>query len=251
MEPRKYRLRLLDTSLSRTFSLSFQQDGTTAKIPFNVVGSDAGLLTRPVSTNSLDISMGERWEVVFDFASFAGKNITLRNERDVQADEDFIHTNKVMRFVVGSSVSDTSNNGNLPTTLRQVPFPPNPGTIDRFFRFERGNGEWQINGVTFADVNNRILAKPPRGKVEVWQLENNSGGWSHPIHIHLVDFQILSREGDRPVYPYEKEALKDIVLLGEGETVKVVARYSPWDGLYMFHCHNVSFIPHKRLKCSC
>ncbi|KAK3048193.1 hypothetical protein LTS18_012990, partial [Coniosporium uncinatum] len=47
---------------------------------------------------------------------------------------------------------------------------------------------------------------------------------------------ILSRTGGkRGLIPYETNALKDVVLLGEGETVKVIARYSPWDGVYMFH----------------
>ena len=104
----------------------------------------------------------------------------------------------------------------------------------------RRNDEWTINGVTFADVNSRILAKPPRGKVELWQLENSSGGWSHPVHIHLVDFQIVKRtDGKRPVLEYEKVALKDVVLLGVNEKVQVLAKYAPWDGVYMFHCHNL------------
>jgi FtsP/CotA-like multicopper oxidase with cupredoxin domain len=60
------------------------------------------------------------------------------------------------------------------------------------------------------------------------------------VHIHLVDFQILSRSrGKRGVLSYEKEALKDVVLLGENEKVQVIARYAPWDGVYMFHCHNL------------
>jgi bilirubin oxidase len=99
---------------------------------------------------------------------------------------------------------------------------------------------WTVNGKTFADVNNRILAKPQRGAVEIWELENSSGGWSHPVHIHLVDFQILSRTGGkRSVLNYEKEALKDVVLLGVNEKVTVIARYAPYDGVYMFHCHNL------------
>ena len=59
------------------------------------------------------------------------------------------------------------------------------------------------------------------------------------MHIHLVDFQIISREGNRPVLEYEKAALKDVVLLGTNEKVKVLAKYAPWDGVYMFHCHNL------------
>jgi bilirubin oxidase len=87
---------------------------------------------------------------------------------------------------------------------------------------------WTINGVPFSDVKNRILTKPRRGSVELWELENNSGGWSHPVHIHLVDFQIISRSGGRSVQPYEAVALKDVVLLGPNEKVRVLARYAPW-----------------------
>ena len=184
--------------------------------------------------------MAERWEIVVDFSTYSGKNVTMKNARDVQADEDYNSTDKVMRFVVGTSVSDTAGNGALPGSLRTVPFPPKKSGIDRSFKFGRTNGQWTVNGVTFADVNNRILAKPQRGAVEVWELENSSGGWSHPVHIHLVDFQILTRTGGkRSVLNYEKEALKDVVLLGVNEKVTVIARYAPYDGVYMFHCHNL------------
>ncbi|KAF1949470.1 Cupredoxin [Byssothecium circinans] len=237
VEPRKYRLRLLDTSVSRAFILTFETDDGK-KVLFNLIASDAGLMTKPVQTDNLQMSMAERWELIIDFAAYAGKNITVKNARDVQVDEDYNSTNKVMRFVVGNSVSSPANNGNLPGTLRSIAFPTKNG-VDRSFKFERGNGEWQINDVTFADVKNRILAKPQRGATEIWEF-STSGGWSHPIHVHLVDFQVISRTGRRPaVLPYEKEALKDTVLLGRGETVRVIARFEPWDGLYMFHCHNL------------
>ncbi|KAF2187615.1 oxidase cueO precursor [Zopfia rhizophila CBS 207.26] len=252
VEPRKYRLRFLDTSVSRAFKLYFEADGALGKkIPFDVIASDAGLMTKPVQSDNLEISMAERWEVIFDFTQYAGKNVTVRNNRDVQHDEDYNSTDKVMRFVVGKEVKSQQGNGNLPGSLRSVPFPPSKSGVDRSFKFHRSNGEWQVNGVTFADVKNRILAKPPRGQVEIWELENSSGGWSHPIHVHLVDFQILSRSGGkRPVLGYEKEALKDVVLLGEGETARVIARFAPWDGVYMFHCHNLIHEDHDMMAAS-
>ena len=50
----------------------------------------------------------------------------------------------------------------------------------------------------------------------------------------------MSRQGGRGrVEPYERVALKDVVLLGRNEKVRVLARYAPWDGVYMFHCHNL------------
>lgn len=232
VEPRKYRFRFLDASISRAFKLYFEADDGK-KAPFHVIGSDAGLVAKPVQTDNLEISMAERWEIVIDFSAYSGKNVTLKNNRDVQADEDYNSTDKVMRFVVGKVVTSQQGNGALPSSLRVVPFPPTKTGVDRTFRFERSNGEWQVNGVTFADVKNRILAKPQRGQVEIWELVNGGGGWSHPVHIHLIDMQIISRSGSRGVLPYEKEALKDVVLLGTSETVRVIARYAPWDGVYM------------------
>jgi bilirubin oxidase len=100
--------------------------------------------------------------------------------------------------------------------------------------FSNRHGEWTINGVTFGDINNRVLAKPPRGTVELWRLENHGGGWSHPVHVHLVDFKVVARQqGNRPVLPYEAAALQDVVLVGENEVVYVLAQYTPWDGLYV------------------
>ncbi|CAD0100682.1 unnamed protein product [Aureobasidium mustum] len=241
VEPRKYLFRFLDTSVSRSFQLYAEADKKVGtRIPFSVIGSDAGLLASPVSTTQLDISMAERWEVVFDFSSYAGQNITLKNTGNVAADDDFDGTDRVMRFMVGNSVSDNTNNGPLPATLRSVPLPPAKTTVDRSYEFMRSNGEWQVNNVVWSDVQDRVIAKPERGAVERWELVNSAGGWSHPIHIHLIDFQVVSRTGGtRGVLPYEQTALKDVVWLNKNEKVQVLARYGPWDGLYMFHCHNL------------
>jgi len=239
VEPRKYRFRLLDSAISRTFQLYLESVTTKKKVSFQVIASDAGLLSKPVTTDNLYISMAERYEIVVDFSAFKGQSVDMKNMRDVGADEDYNSSDKVMRFNVSSTVTSTANN-NVPATLRTVPFPPSKTTVDKSFRFERSNGEWQINGVTFSDIENRILAKPPRGNLEVWELENSSGGWSHPIHVHLVDFRVISRTGGkRGVQTYEAEALKDVVWLGPNEKVRVLAQYAPWDGVYMFHCHNL------------
>lgn len=174
------------------------------------------------------LAAGERYDLVFDFSTFKGKTIELRNLEDVDdigTDKDYKHTDKVMRFVVGSNLPrpDTSI---VPSQLRQVPFPPATTGVDHHFLFHRTNSEWRINGVGFADVQNRLLANVPLGTVEIWELENSSGGWTHPIHLHLVDFKVLSRTG-RQVEPYESAGLKDVVYLGKGETVRVEAHYAP------------------------
>ncbi|KAK2008435.1 bilirubin oxidase [Colletotrichum eremochloae] len=246
VEPRKYRFRLLDAAISRTFFL-YLEDLQRNRLRFDVISSDAGLLTAPQSVTELYISMAERYEIVVDFSSYKGQNITMRNTRSFAADVDYLHTDKVMRFVVGdNTVSDTSA---VPSALRTVPFPKDKAGIDQHFRFERQGSDWRINGVIFADVNNRVLARPKRGTIEVWELENSSGGWSHPIHIHLVDFRIIKRVNGRGnvVFPYESQGLKDVVWLGPGETVTVEAHYAPWPGVYMFHCHNLIHEDHEMM----
>jgi bilirubin oxidase len=242
VQPRKYRFRFLDASISRSYALYFATSANVdGKLPFQVIASDSGLLESPAQVNQLYISMAERYEIVFDFSSFAGQTIDLRNAPKaggIGVDDDYENTDKVMRFVVSSDPVDDPSS--VPVSLREVPFPSNSTGIDHHFRFHRSNGQWLINGVGFEDVEHRVLANVPRGTVEIWELENSSGGWSHPIHVHLVDFKVLSRTGsDRPVEPYEAQGLKDVVWLGRGETVIVEAHYYPWDGVYMFHCHNL------------
>ena len=146
-----------------------------------------------------------------------------------------------MRFTVGNTVTDNSNNGDVPVQLNNVNFPPTKSTVDHVFNFQHGGDDlWTINGVDFNDVNNRVLARPQQGAVELWELNYASGPGIHPAHIHLVNFQILSRTGgNRPVFPYESAGLKDTVLLAPGESVQVNAIYGPWNGMYMFHCHNL------------
>ena len=120
---------------------------------------------------------------------------------------DYLHTDKVMQFVVGSTVTNNDKNDNLPAKLRDVPFPPAHATVEHQFEFQRQGGEWKVNGVSWADgPEKRILAKPARGAVENWILKNGAGGWTHPVHIHLIDFQIVSRTGGSRggVLPYEK-----------------------------------------------
>ncbi|KAK4545565.1 hypothetical protein LTR36_002915 [Oleoguttula mirabilis] len=241
VEPRKYRLRFVDMSLSRPYNLYFA-DPSGNWIPFQVIASDSGLFGGPVSTNDLTISMGERYEVVIDFSSYAGKNITLGNNMQQTQITEYTNTDKVMRFVVGNTVSDSSNNGAVPSTLNgNIQWPAARTTVDHTFNFQMGGeSTWTINGVDFSDANNRILARPPQGTVELWELHHTGGPAVHPVHIHLVNMQVISRTGgSRGVLPYEAAGLKDVVLLEPGETVRVLAFYGPWNGVYMFHCHNL------------
>jgi FtsP/CotA-like multicopper oxidase with cupredoxin domain len=110
--------------------------------------------------------------------------------------------------------------------------------VTRRFRFERGNGMWQING-KFVDSRR---GSPPRfrvkrNSVERWILQNNSGGWDHPIHIHFEEFQVLNRNGNPP-RPGER-GRKDVAWLQGNEEIAIYFRFRDFAGSYPLHCHNV------------
>jgi spore coat protein A, manganese oxidase len=114
----------------------------------------------------------------------------------------------------------------------------------RRLRLQRAAGHWTINGQTWEDVENSnhqlLLANPRLGDVEIWEIENRGGGWFHPLHIHLVDFKVLSRNGRAP-FPWERGP-KDVVYAGQNELVRVIMKFEHQRGRYMVHCHN---LPHE------
>jgi FtsP/CotA-like multicopper oxidase with cupredoxin domain len=73
---------------------------------------------------------------------------------------------------------------------------------------------------------------------ERWILQNNSGGWQHPIHIHFEEFQLV-RRNDRQIRPGDVEfSRKDVVRLNFNEEVELLFRFRDYRGRYPMHCHN-------------
>jgi FtsP/CotA-like multicopper oxidase with cupredoxin domain len=248
VEPRQYRFRILDAAVSRSFELALSVKGSSTKLPLTVVGTDGGIMEVAQATTSLLIGMAERYEVVIDFAPLAGRTLVLKNLRP-KNNIEYPSTGTVMQFQVGRSVTNRSNNATVPgKTLRPRPYCmglTETGSMpNRTVQFERANGHWTINGKTWADVISSgfeaTIAKPKLGDVEVWTITNPNGGWFHPVHIHLIDFQILSRTGGRRggLRSFERGP-KDVVYVGENETVKIIAKFGPQAGRYMLHCHNL------------
>jgi len=120
--------------------------------------------------------------------------------------------------------------------------------VQRRFAFERSHGAWVINGEFFDE--NRVDARPRAGEPEIWILES-PGGWVHPVHIHLSDFFILSRDGKTP--PPLEQGRKETVLIG-GDVARETRILIKFDDSreafiqaqtartalrYVFHCHNI------------
>ena len=101
-----------------------------------------------------------------------------------------------------------------------------------------GGGDRQINNSNRDVRANNVTV--PLGSTEIWEFVNKSGGWFHPTHIHLVDFKVLTRNG-KPAFPWE-QGPKDVVYVGENESVRVLVQFNQGKGRYMIHCHN---LPHE------
>ena len=129
--------------------------------------------------------------------------------------------------------------------------------VHRTFEFARSNGTdeslWSIKTDGGAGYNmdpRRLTAAPTKdGQVEIWHLEGN-GGWSHPVHVHFEEGQILSRDGKAPP-EWEKWARKDIYRIGRmadsTTSVSLAIRFREFMGTYMEHCHNTQHEDHAML----
>jgi FtsP/CotA-like multicopper oxidase with cupredoxin domain len=234
---RKYRFRVLNGSISRSYKLALSNGAD-----FIMIGTDAGLRSAPATVNNFRLGMAERYEFIIDFSKYAvGTKIVLQN-LGLPNNDNYDGTDQIMRFDVVSAATDDSS---IPATLRTVqPIPESSAVRTREFRYERTNGLWVINGKIW-DIN-RIDANPQLGDVEIWRLYNNAGGWFHPIHIHLVDCQILDRNG-KPPFVYER-GWKDVFYVGENESVRVIGKFGPNTGKYMTHCHNTVHEDHDMMN---
>ncbi len=251
---RKYRFRVLNASTSRTYDLvlSQKENRLTAGERMYIIGSDCGLLEAPVELTSplqtLVIAPAERYEFVIDFSEYdLETNLYLRNPGFINSsniDSD-ARIQTIMRFYVER---DEPDNSSLPDELRKIKrLDPNKAVNTRKFRFERSSTQWLINNKSWN--KNRVDANPQPGDIEIWSLTNN-GGWMHPVHIHFVDWQILDRNGRKPL-AYER-GWKDVFRVDHFETVRVIAEFGRRNGDYlqgkfMMHCHNLVHEDHSMM----
>ena len=255
VQKRRYRFRILDGGPSRFYELFLTNpDNPRQSIPFWAIANDGNLLPRPISLpfsadSSVRIGVAERVDVIIDFKKIArdlgAKRLWLENRLEQvngRAPTDKIlpagqKQNVLVEFrIVGNDVPDHSvDPANPAVRFYDLPTRPTP-RITRTFRFERGNGQWQING-RFMDCDN-IRFTVNRNSAERWILQNNSGGWQHPIHIHLEEFQIVRHNG-KLIQPGDFEfSRKDVVKVAFNDEVELLMRFRDFRGDYPMHCHN-------------
>ncbi|RZU54196.1 FtsP/CotA-like multicopper oxidase with cupredoxin domain [Krasilnikovia cinnamomea] len=216
---RRYRFRILNASNHRTFHL------TLGGAPMTQIGSDGGLLPRPVPLTELALSPAERADVVVDFGGApAGTRFVL----------DSTDLGPILRFDVTRRAHDTSR---VPPVLRTMP-PLAPAVREREIVLDLGPEmrTFTIDGKTFDP--DRVDAVVKRGTTEIWKIRNATtvfGPVDHVFHMHLVQFRVLDRDGAPP--PPGETGYKDTVHIPGGTSVRVQATFTDFVGRYVYHCH--------------
>lgn len=225
----RYRLRILNACNARRFRLRLDPapDGSTD--PFVQIGSDGGLLASPIPHPHLDLASAERQDVVVDFSGYqVGQTVRLVNDFGEGS------TARVMEFRIARTAADESF---VPSELSVIePLDPAEATVERDMVFQSdmidGHHGWTINGEAFSV--DHIHAAPRQGSVEIWNLY---GDFHHPVHLHLVHFQVLGR-GTKGPGRFD-HGWKDTLDLRPAEQARIIARFDGQPGKYVFHCHNL------------
>ncbi|KAF6535158.1 multicopper oxidase family protein [Bacillus sp. EKM208B] len=249
VEPRTYRFRILNASNTRTFSLSLNNGGK-----FIQIGSDGGLLPRSVKTQSISLAPAERYDVLIDFSAFDGEHIILTNGTGCGGDADPDTDANVMQFRVTKPLKgeDTSRKPKYLSTMPNV----TSKRIHNIRTLKLTNTQDKY-GRPVLTLNNKrwhdpVTEAPKLGTTEIWSIINPMGG-THPIHLHLVSFQILDRRpfdlerynkfgdivytGPAVPPPPSEKGWKDTVQAHSGEVIRIAATFAPYSGRYVWHCH--------------
>jgi spore coat protein A len=238
VQPRRYRLRVVNAANGRFYHLRFK-DGR----PFQVIGSDQGLLAAPATMRAIFLAPGERADIVVDFAALRGGTVELMND-----------ALPLMRFAVGQgAVQDDSR---VPDVLRDLPRVTEASasktremTLDEYSDCVATPMLMLLNGKRWHDPVTETIKL---GSTEMWNLVNLTED-THPVHLHLVRFQILDRRpydvdeymekktiryvGPAQLPPPHERGWKDVVQSYPGMVTRIVATFDGYAGRYAWHCH--------------
>jgi FtsP/CotA-like multicopper oxidase with cupredoxin domain len=245
---RKYRFRLLDAGPSRFYEF-FLSDGSM----MTRIANCGNLLPKAQVVPSIRMGVAERADIIIDFSQYApGTEIYLENRLEqlngkgpTGAILPSSEQTQLLKFIVTDAAFDDAT-ASLETLQNQVMVPmpdmaANPVVQKRTFSFDTKNGAWTVNGEFFSP--SKISAYIVEGTAEEWEF-TSGGGWSHPVHIHHEEFQILTREGGAPAL--DDLSRKDVVRIGKAAqgidntgSVTFYMQFRDWVGDYPMHCHNV------------
>jgi spore coat protein A len=288
VEPRQYRFRLLNGANSRYYRLKLlkydEQSGETgADGPeFVQIGTDGGLFSSPVELDGrLEIGSAQRADVLVDFSEYAGETLLAHNDAPAmyrgqsRAEADTVEPLPEVMLIDVAESPEEQTDSRVPNSLTQIPrlsldevdnerYLPLLQLSDDYGRplFQLGSEDGQ-SGHKLTDP---ATETPTVGDTELWSISNLTG-MSHPMHLHLVHFQVLGRQsvGYDPADEIDPESLKppkeseqgwsDVVSVDPGEVVHILVHFGEYEGLfndqtgeYMWHCHMIEHEDHDMMR---
>jgi len=238
VEARKYRLRIANTANSRFFSLAFSN-----RQSFQVIGSDQGLLPAPVEMKRLVLSPAERIDIVVDFSQSRGQNVQLISD-----------SLQLMQFRVGhEQVKDESVVPHLLRPVERIPESRSIRTREMTLNeYDSDYGEPMVMLLNRKHWVEPVTEIVKLNSTEIWSLLNLTED-THPIHLHLVRFQILDRQSfatfdylsdaklrlTGPKLPPAAHEMgwKDVVQCPPGMVTRIIVPFQGYAGRYVWHCH--------------
>ena len=271
VEPRQYRFRVLNGSDSRFYDMALSSGQ-----PIQQIGSDNGLLNSPVTLSRILIGPGERKDIIIDFSGLQGQTIVVRNNAKTPfpkgAAVDPLTTGRIMAFRVTKPLDPNYPLTSLPAVLRppvialQTNLPPRKLILfeaeDEYDRLKPMLGTVD-NGVL--EWHDPVTENPMLNTTEIWEIYNETED-AHPIHLHQVSMQLISRQkfkadvdeetgkpsniqliGQPQTPAAEEQGWKDTWIMYPGEVTRVIAHFD-LEGLYVWHCHILSHEDHEMMR---
>jgi spore coat protein A, manganese oxidase len=269
VEPRMYRFRILNGCNARILGLDIGGPGLWQ------IGAEGGMWDKPVSVKQLVLAPAERADVLIDFSKFAGQTLVMKNHKPPKpVSNPAPQLEQVMQIRVGTTVSQpgpTSIPPSLPGRAADVVGDVVATRYITLNEIDVDEPTWflNLNGVHFDE--GPVTETPRVGTVEDWVYVNVTGD-THPMHTHLVTFQVVGRtpfdaqayeeanEGAHgvpggidptpfatgPIEPPDpsERGYKDTVKANPGQFTTIRAKFDLPTGVtapqsYVHHCHIV------------
>lgn len=269
VEPRKYRFRVLNGSNSRFYRTQLKlSDGRT--VPVYQIGTDGGFIEQPVLLNEMILGPAERLDIIVDFSPYKGQTILMTNDAPTPfmpggTEVMFPETREIMQFRVTLPLSGKDTTV-IPDRITSIEWlteedavrTRNLALVERTDQFGR-----LMLLLTDRRWSDPISEKPILDTVEIWGFVNTTPD-THPIHLHLVRFQVLDRQpfdvaefertgrviytGERSEPEVTERGWKDTVRANPGEVTRIIARFGDFAGVYPWHCHILEHEDHEMMR---
>jgi spore coat protein A len=291
VEPRRYRFRMVNGSQARFYNMWIAGAGK-GNLPMWVIGMEQSLLsTKAVPLQKLLLAPGERADVIVDFTGIKpGTSFVLSNDANVPypggGKKGGTNIPDIMQFnVIAPLLTSPPENAIAPASIVLPIVTPLVATSTAPVReivmketldpitltpMHVLNEKW-FNEPTSTTYT--IDETPKLGDTEIWQFINLTVD-AHPMHMHLVKFQVVDRQAlnsvlystdylawvkagrppaTKPVLStylvglplppaLEESGWKDTVKAYPGQITRVISTFDLPLGVsapaeYVYHCH--------------